>query len=82
MNGTALGDMPSQGNTAMRKPVASHTFNSMASAVAHQAQAAEEYQGEELTARLLEPLGDINHRAGELERDSPLFFGKVQPTLF
>lgn len=64
------------------KPVESHIFAGMASAVAHQAQAAEEYQGEELTARLLEPLGDINHRAGDMERDSPLFFGKVQPTLF
>jgi hypothetical protein len=64
------------------QPVESHIFNGMASAVAHQAQAAEEYQGEEFTARMREPLGNISHRAGELERDSPLFFGKVQPTLF
>ena len=64
------------------KPVESHIFAGMASAVAHQAEAAEEYQGAELTARLREPLGNINHRAGELERDSPLFFGKVQPVLF
>ena len=63
-------------------PVESHIFSGMASAVAHQAEAAEEYQGAELTAKLLEPLGNINHRAGELERDSPLFFGKVQPVLF
>jgi hypothetical protein len=65
-----------------RKPVESHTFGGMASAVAAQAEAAEEYQGAELSAKLLEPLGNINHRAGELERDSPLFFGKVQPVLF
>jgi hypothetical protein len=64
------------------KPVESHIFAGMASAVAAQAQAAGEKQAEELTAKLLEPLADINHRAGELERDSPLFFGKVQPTLF
>ena len=64
------------------KPVESHIFSGMASAVAHQAQAAGEKQAEELSAKLLEPLGNINHRAGELERDSPLFFGKVQPTLF
>jgi len=60
----------------------SHIFSGMVSAVAAQAQAAGEKQAEELTAKLLEPLGNINHRAGELERDSPLFFGKVQPTLF
>jgi hypothetical protein len=60
----------------------SHIFSGMASAVAAQAQAAGEKQAEELTAKLLEPLGNINRRAGELERDSPLFFGKVQPTLF
>ena len=65
-----------------RKPVESHTFAGMASAVAHQAQAAEEYQGEELTARMREPLGNINHRAGEIERESPLFYGKVERTLF
>ena len=64
------------------KPVESHIFAGMASAVAHQAEAAEEYQGAELTAKLLEPLGNINHRAGEMESNAPLFFGKVQPTLF
>ena len=63
-------------------PVESHIFSGMASAVAHQAEAAEEYQGAELTAKLLEPLGNINHRAGDMESNAPLFFGKVQPTLF
>jgi hypothetical protein len=64
------------------KPVESHTFHGMESAVVEQTKAAAEYQGEELTAKLLEPLGNINHRAGEIERNSPLFFGAVQPTLF
>jgi hypothetical protein len=68
----------------MRKPrpVESHTFAGMEQAVQLQAQAAGEKQAEELTAKLLEPLGDINHRAGSMENDSPLFFGKVKPTLF
>jgi hypothetical protein len=63
-------------------PVESHTFAGMETAVELQSKAAGEYQGEELTAKLLEPLGDINHRAGSMENDSPLFFGKVNPTLF
>jgi hypothetical protein len=54
----------------------------MASAVAHQAEAAGEKQAEELSAKLLEPLGNINHRAGDMESNAPLFFGKVQPVLF
>jgi hypothetical protein len=63
-------------------PVESHTFAGMASAVAHQAEAAGEKQAEELSAKLLEPLGNINHRAGDMESNAPLFFGKVQPVLF
>ena len=64
------------------RPVESHTFAGMESDVQLQAEAAAEYQGEELTAKLLEPLGNINHRAGSMENDSPLFFGKVNATLF
>ena len=64
------------------RPVESHTFAGMESDVQLQAEAAAEYQGEELTAKLLEPLGNINHRAGDIERNSPLFFGQVHPTLF
>jgi hypothetical protein len=67
---------------AKHRPVTSHTFTGMASAVAHQAEAAGEKQAEELSAKLLEPLGNINHLAGSMENDSPLFFGKVNPTLF
>ena len=64
------------------KPVESHTFAGMETAVEKQAAAAGELQAEELTARMREPLGNINHRAASMEEDSPLFFGKVNPTLF
>ena len=58
------------------------TFDGMAGDVAAQAKAADEHQAEELTAKMREPLADINHRTGSMENDSPLFFGKVNPTLF
>ena len=58
------------------------TFDGMEEAVALHSQAAAVLQAEELTAKLLEPLGNINHRAGEIERESPLFYGKVERTLF
>lgn len=66
-----------------RKPVESHTFLGFETALeAHKASAAE-LSGEELTARMLEPKGDINSRAGRMERESPLFFGQGEnPTLF
>jgi len=64
------------------KLIQSHTFAGMETAVAQQAEAAAVYQGEELTAKLLEPRPSIDAKAGEMERDSPLFYGKVQPTLF
>ena len=68
----------------MRKsrPVESHTFAGMETAVQLQSQAAAAKQAEELTAEMLKPLGNINHRAGDMESNAPLFFGKVQPTLF
>ena len=58
------------------------TFDGMAEYVDGQEQAAAAYQGEELTARMREPLGNINHRAGDMESNAPLFFGQVHPTLF
>ena len=64
------------------RPVESHTFAGMETAVELQSQAAAAMQAEELTAEMLKPLGNINHRAGSMENDSPLFFGKVKPTLF
>ena len=54
----------------------------MESAVEAQAQAAAVYSGQELTERLLEPLGSIDSKAGEMEERSPLFYGKINPTLF
>ena len=70
------------GKTKRSKPVESHIFDGMAEAVQLQSEAAGEYQAEELTAKLLEPLGNINERAGKIERESPLFYGKVERTLF
>lgn len=64
------------------RPVVSCTFAGMEDAVRlHQAGAAE-LEAEDLTARMREPLGNIDSRAGDIEQNSPLFFGQVHPTLF
>jgi hypothetical protein len=40
-------------------------------------------EGERLTARLRSARGDVSARAGEIERESPLFFGTGEnPGLF
>jgi hypothetical protein len=66
-----------------RKPVESHTFAGMEQAAAEQSKAAALYTAEELTARMLEPLGDISRKSGEMERNGPLFVGTgSNPTLF
>ena len=40
-------------------------------------------EGEELTAKLLEPAGDVSRKAGRMERDAPLFYGTGEnPLLF
>jgi hypothetical protein len=67
---------------AAHDPVHLMIFAGMESAVELQHEAAAVHQGEELTAKLLEPLGDIDRKAGEMERNSPLFYGQVTPTLF
>lgn len=65
------------------KPVESHTFAGMEVAVCEQEQAAAVFAGEELTAKLLEPLGNISKQAGEMEREAPLFFATGEnPSLF
>jgi hypothetical protein len=64
------------------KPVESHIFDGMEAAVEEQAQSAAEYSGEELTKRLIEPRPAIDGRTGKMERESPLFFGTIHPTLF
>lgn len=45
----------------------------METAVREQKAAAEAHRGEELTKELARPLGSIDERAGEMERNSPLF---------
>lgn len=64
------------------KPVESHIFAGMETAVTAQAQAAAVQTAAELTARLIEDRPTIDARAGEMERNSPLFFGTIHPTLF
>jgi hypothetical protein len=62
---------------------ASEVFDGMETAVEEQEQAAAEYSGEELSAKLLEPKADISAKAGKMERDAPLFYGTgSNPTLF
>jgi hypothetical protein len=40
-------------------------------------------QAEDLTAELRRPLGDVSAKAGKMEREAPLFFGRGDnPTLF
>ena len=64
------------------RPVESHTFAGMEEAVQAQAEAAAIQQAEELTARLLEARPSIDAKAGRMEEESPLFYGKINPTLF
>lgn len=55
----------------------------METAVLEQLQAQAEAQAAELSAKLLEPMGSIDNKAGRLERESPLFFGTGEnPSLF
>ena len=68
--------------TVKLRPVVSCTFAGMESAVSLQQEAAAVYTAEELTKRLLEPGRSISKQAGEMERNAPLFYGKVEPTLF
>ena len=65
------------------KPVQSHTFAGMAQAVIAQELAAAEQAGQELTALMQQPKADISAKAGDLERNAPLFFGTGDnPSLF
>ena len=66
-----------------RRPVASHTFAGMEAVVEQQATAAALYSAEELSARMLEPLANVSRKAGDMERNAPLFHGTgSNPTLF
>jgi hypothetical protein len=64
------------------KPVESHTFAGMETAVTEQSEAAALYSAEELTAKLLEPRKSIDAKTQAIEMDSPLFYGTIHPTLF
>ena len=65
------------------KPVDSRILDGMSGHVEAQAEAVAELSGEELTSKLLEPIASIDRKAGEMERESPLFFGTGEnPALF
>lgn len=64
------------------RPVESHVFAGMEQAVEAQAEAAAVQTAAELTARLVEDRPSIDAKAGKMERDSPLFYGIIEPTLF
>jgi hypothetical protein len=67
------------------KPPPSRALPGMEGADAERAQAEAEQQGRELTERLREPGANISKKAGQMERESPLFFGTGaggQDTLF
>ena len=71
-----------RGNPALCVDCQSMTFDGMAAAVAEQAEAAAIQTAAELTAKLTEPRASIDKQAGEMERNSPLFYGTIHPTLF
>jgi hypothetical protein len=64
------------------QPVHSHVFEGMEDAVTAQAMAAAEMTAEKLSEKMLEPIGDVSGKSGRMERESPLFFGSIHPTLF
>ena len=64
------------------KPVESHIFSGMETAVKAQAESAAEVNAEDLTAKLIEPRKTIDAAAAEMEMNSPLFYGSIHPTLF
>lgn len=65
-----------------RKPVDSHIFAGMETAVEEQATAAAIQTAAELSARMIEDRPSIDAKVGKMERDSPLFYGIIEPTLF
>jgi hypothetical protein len=65
-----------------RRPVESHTFAGMETAVEEQSKAAAIQTAADLTAKLLEPRPSIDAAAGRMEQDAPLFYGTIHRTLF
>ena len=65
------------------QPIDSHILDGMSQHVEAQAEAVADLSGEELSAKLREPKADVSAKAGEMERESPLFFGTGDnPSLF
>jgi hypothetical protein len=65
--------------------IADPTLPGMEHVPAEHAEALAQATGEALTAKLLEPLADIERKAGEIEQRSPLFRdteANPQPDLF
>jgi hypothetical protein len=40
------------------------------------------YSGAELADKMRSPLADVSKMTREIENDSPLFYGTINPTLF
>ena len=65
------------------KPIESHILDGMSQHIDAQAEAVAELSGEQLTAKMREAKAYVSRKAGEMERESPLFFGTGQnPSLF
>jgi hypothetical protein len=64
------------------KPEDSLTFAGLETCDQDRAAALAIQQAEELTAEMRRPLKDISRQAGEMERNAPLFYGQINPTLF
>ena len=65
------------------KPEDSLTFDGLEECDRERAEALAVAQAEELTALLRSPQGDISAQSGEIERNSPLFYGSgSNPVLF
>ena len=63
--------------------IESHVLDGMSQHIEAQAEAVAELSGEELTAKLREPKADVSAKAGNMERNAPLFFGTGDnPSLF
>ena len=63
-------------------PVHVYTLAGMEGSDQQREEARQLQQAEELTARLIEARPSIDAKAGEMEANSPLFYGTIHPTLF
>jgi len=64
-------------------PLHTYTLPGFQDVLGTREQAKAEAIGEELTARMRQPIKNISHKAGNIERDAPLFYGTCDnPTLF